>query len=465
MRLITCSNSAPSIDAGTGELIVAPGSPGGLLPIMISLLGEVDGHWIFTAPASAGPEPTGSGRTRSLPIVLDERLAAAHYSKISISTFLWLFHYVFDTTYEPTFSTAARADWSGYETVNRLFADEMIRHQDGSTDEILLVHDFHFMLVPGMIQERSGGRRSRLVYFHHVPWCEPDYFALLPEWMRTPVLESLLASDVVGFHCTRWAEAFIACCERFVDGVEVSGMVVKHRSHQTSVAVAPGPIDADTLRMLKDEPITQSWRERLLRRADGRRPIVRVDRLDLWKNVIRGFEAFELLLERDKHLAEQLWFCGIVSAPRKPTERSIAYRARCEATAQRINDRFGVPGREPVSLLYPDGDHTRHRAVAALEVSAVTLVNPTLDGLNMVAKEALVVGSAPLLLSRNAGAFEQLRDGVLPVQPYDIEGTAAVMRSALDGARSDGAEAMHGRLSRETAAGWLWRLLADHPPG
>ena len=463
MRLITCSNSAPQIDVTTGEMVTTPGTPGGLLPIMMSLLGEVGGRWIVTSPTGAAQDPIVNGDMAVTPLAIGDELASAHYGKISISTFLWLFHYVFDTTYEPSFSSAAHTHWSGYEEVNRRFAEQMLLAHEDSAEQVMLVHDFHLMLVPGMIHERLPDRRSRLVYFHHVPWCEPDYFALLPTWMRTPVLESLLASDVVGFHSQRWADAFASCCDRFLGAAKVTATSVEYRGRRTSLAVAPGPIDADVLQTLQADPLTEQWRDCLTQQAAGRRPIVRVDRLDLWKNVVRGFEAFELLLEREPALASELWFCGIVSPPRRPTGRSIAYRTLCEATANRINERFGGAGRDPVSLIYPEGRHSRHRAVAALELSSVTLVNPTLDGLNMVSKEAMVVGSAPLLLSVNAGAYEQLQDGVIPIHPYDVEATADAMVAALDGDRVAGSAHVAGRLRQETAAAWLQRLLADHP--
>ncbi|MFG1675416.1 trehalose-6-phosphate synthase [Micromonospora sp. NPDC049282] len=432
---------------------------------MVSLLEEVGGHWIYTSPTEGVPPPARPGPITLHPLVFDARLSAQHYAGISIQTFLWLHHYVFDTTYEPTFDYRVVEQWAGYEEVNRRFAREISLAHQNSSDEIVLVHDFHLMMVPLFFTDDTPGRQSRLIYFHHVPWCEPDYFSLLPEWLRTRVLESLLRCDVVGFHSRRWANAFLACCERFLPAVKVDGNRVEYAGHRSTVAVAPGPIDGGALLELREDPSTAAWRERLLARARHRRPVVRVDRLDLWKNVIRGFEAFELMLSRDPALADELWFCAVVTPPRRPSERSGRYRDRCEETVARINDRFN-PGSgaatEPVSLIYPQaGDNTRHRAVAALEVSAVTLVNPTFDGLNMVAKEALVVGSAPVLLSVNAGAYEQLRDGVTPIHPFDVEATADALSTAVAGDAVDDAGGRRAALRQESAAEWLRRLLGE----
>ncbi len=470
MRLITCSNSQPQVDLETGALQTTPGSPGGLVPIVLSLFNEVGGHWIFTSAksgAAATAERSGGESIVLTPVSFHQQLADRHYDRISIRLFLWLFHYIFETPYEPSFDRTTRDDWSGYEAVNRRFADEIARIHRNESDEVVLVHDFHLMLVPEYFNRTVRGRRSRLAYFHHVPWCAPDYFALLPDRMRTRVLHSLLSCEFIGFHSRRWAEAFLACCARFVPDAEVGRDRVVYRDHTSVVTAVPGPIDSETLDLLRADPITAHSCERLTAQADGRRAIVRVDRLDLWKNLIRGFEAFELLLSRQPALAGDLWFCAIVTPPRKPTERSIHYRARCEATVDRINERFGSadPDRRPISLLYPEAEgSSRHRAVAALEISSVTLVNPTLDGLNMVAKEAVIAGSeSPLLLSVGAGAYEQLRSAVTPVHPFDIESTAEALLGALDAGQSASMDSCRAQLRAESGSAWLNALLS--PPG
>ncbi|MGV9613882.1 trehalose-6-phosphate synthase [Nocardia xishanensis] len=405
----------------------------------------------------------GSGPITLEALEFDEKLSASHYDRIAIRTLLWLFHYVFDTTYEPSFSRNMSEHWAGYRTVNERFAQAILHSQSNSADEVVLIHDFHLMMVPTLLTEVNIERRNKLVYFHHVPWCAPDYFAVLPEWIRTPILNSLLQCDVVGFHSQRWANAFVSCCERFLPEVKIDGYELTHRGNRSAVVTAPGPIDAQALDILREDPITAAWRDNLHRRARGRAPIVRVDRLDLWKNVIRGFEAFELILDREPGLARDLWFCAIVTPPRKPTDRTSLYRARCEETVARINAKFRTGDVEPISLVYPgEADNTRHRAVAALEISAATLVNPTLDGLNMVAKESVVVGSAaPLLLSVNAGAYEELRSGVLPIHPFDVESTAEALLTAIGSGAPTTMANCRIALRQETAASWLRALLAE----
>ena len=144
--------------------------------------------------------------------------------------------------------------------MNREFASTLARLHENDSDEVVLVNDFHLMLVPLLFSENVPDRRSTLAYFHHVPWCEPDYFGILPEWMRSDILRSLLRCDFVGFHCERWGDAFLACCDRFLPGAEVVGRNVTYQSHATVVSTAPGPIDAQVLVELRAQAETSGGR-------------------------------------------------------------------------------------------------------------------------------------------------------------------------------------------------------------
>jgi trehalose 6-phosphate synthase len=472
MRLLACSNSGPRLTPEGGAVRSASATPGGLVPILSALFEELGGHWVFTALDGARADLV-HGRSVSgeqvswQPLRIDARVMQRQRASISIGTLLWLFHYLFDTSTAPSFDEQIQPAWHDYVEVNRQFADAVLAAHENDADEVILVNDFHLMLVPSLLAARVPERVSRLAYFHHVPWCEPGYFGILPEWMRTGILESLLACDVVGFHSHRWGEAFLGCCARFLPGLEVSGRTVVHRGHETLVTTAPGPVDADVLKGLRDQPATERWRDTLNRRGGGRRIVTRVDRLDLWKNLERGFLAYETLLRRRPQLAGEFWFCAIVTLPRLQTNRHRRYQARCEQVAARINDRFSAGG-EVVSLLYPGaGGSPRDRAVAALSLGAAVLVNPTFDGLNMVAKEAVVLNPhAPLLLSTNAGAFPQLASIATPIQPFDVVSTADAIGAATDGDHpgEDAVALCAAALHEESAAAWLRAVLGGPGP-
>lgn len=469
MSLIVCSNSAPKWEPGTGLL---PRSPGGLVPLLVTLLSQ-GGDWLCTAPVSgpaAVPDPPAPGSPEATaPVTVTDlpgsvrmhqvRMPAPvleqHYLDIGVRLMLWLFHYLLDTAREPVFDASLADAWAGYQAVNQAYARHLAGLGPGDPADLILINDYHLFLVPELL-DRAGGRAGRLVFFHGLPWCEPDYFGILPPAIRDAILRSLLRCDVVGFHCGRWARAFAACCARFVPGCGAGDDYVEAGGHRTRLAVLPFPLDVDAVDRMRAEPATAAWQERLAGLAGGRQVIARADRIDLWKNLPRGFAAYERLLTRRPALARDWWFAAVATVPSRTTERSRALQRECEAMVESLNERFAAPGRPAVSLVYPDLPTTRHCVLAALSRASVTLTNPTWDGMNLVAKEALYVApQAPLLLSENAGAYEQLAPLVTRLQPFDVTGTSAALDLAMTGDIPARGAAARALLRGQDATGWL----------
>jgi trehalose 6-phosphate synthase len=465
MGLIVAANSSPRWDEGAGLL---PRSPGGLVPMLAELLSD-GGDWVCTAPPGGPPAAAVSelpGGIRLHHVALPALAAEQHYSAVSTRVLLWLFHYLLDTAYEPAFDSSFAAVWSGYETVNQAYARRLADLITQAPDELVLVNDHHLFLVPELL-DQAGRRPGALAFFHGLPWCEPDYFGVLPAAVGRRILASLLRCDVIGFHCTRWARAFAACCERYLPGCHADDAGVRvGDGHRTRLAVAPFPLDTPALDRIRGESATARWQEDVARRAAGRRVLARADRIDLWKNLPRGVAAYQRLLERDPGLAGQWWFCAVATAPSRLNERTAELRRRCEETVAALNQRFGAPGRPAVSLIYPDLATSRNCVTAALSAASVTLVNPTFDGMNLVAKEALYLAEgAPLLLSRNAGAFEELAGHVTPLQPFSVAETADALAGALDRAAPAVKPPPAGLLRGGGAPGWLARLTGAVPLG
>jgi trehalose 6-phosphate synthase len=469
VRLVVCSNSAPRWQEGVG---LSPRSPGGLVPLLVSLLEARGGEWVCTIPAGDNDLEDGqvhlSDGITLHPIRMPGRILEQHYLTIGVRLMLWLFHYLFDTSQEPSFDAAFKEAWAGYEAVNQAYAGQLSKMDIGADDQ-LLINDYHLFLVPELLSHESGVRPGRMAYFHGLPWCEPDYYAILPPAIREQILTSLLRCDVVGFHDSRWATAFQRCCHQFLPDCQVDDHEVRHSGRSTRVAVAPFPLDTDALQRMATDSKTADWRKRISALSGGRRVLARADRLDLWKNHLRGFAAYRSLLQSNPRLVEDWMFCAVTTTPSRTTERSREHQRRCEALVAEINERFGTADRPAVSLVYPDASSSRQCVTAALSEADVTLVNPTIDGMNLVAKEALFLAPrAPLLLSVNAGAYEQLAPHVAPVQPYDIEGTADALDAAMAHAGGEGLD-MSGPPAQVTAllagagpTGWLTQLMEGH---
>lgn len=468
MRLLTCSNSCPQWDAGR----LQPRSPGGLAPMLVALLEEHGGEWIFTAPQGLNAPDTVrlDGDIVLHPMDFPEEVRGHHYDTISIGLLLGLLHYMHDASTQPWFDRSMLDAWASYEAVNQAYAERLGAVAENRTDELILINDPHLMLLPEHFARYLPQRRSRLSYFLGTPWCEPDYFSIVPGWMRTKILKSLLRCDVVGFHADRWSDAFLACCDRYLPEARIDGRTVSYRGHRTTVVAVPFPLDVDVLERMRDEPATGRWASRLQEIVQGRRMLVRADRVDLWKNIPRGLAAYEAMLERRPELADECWHGAVVTTPTRANQRHLAYQKQCDEIVRRINERFGRPGRDAVSFVYPAavGD-SRNCVVAALMMSDAAIVNSTYDGLNLFAKEAawLLHDRASLLLSANAGVHQQLGQYAVELDPFDLDQTSAAMEAALTGgAMPDPATAAARRkvLRAESLAGWIGAVFPESVP-
>jgi len=282
----------------------------------------------------------------------------------------------------------------------------------------VLVQDYQLALVPGLLKERRPD--LRIVAFLHTPWCSPQELATLPDEMAGAVLAGLAGAGACGFHSARWAEAFEGCCR-------------ERLGRAPATFVSPAAADADDLRSVAGSEECGRELSRLNAAVGDRTLIVRVDRIELSKNVLRGFWAFDELLENRPDLRGRVVFAAMVYPSRLGLAEYLAYGQEVQALADRINAKWGpaAAGWTPIML---DPDDNYPMSVAALRRADVLLVNPIRDGLNLVAKEGPLVNERDgvLVLSHQAGSWDELGDHALGVNPFDVSGTAAAMATALD---------------------------------
>ena len=429
---------------------------GGLIGAVAPVMERLGGTWIASALTDgdrrvAAAAPNGREQDGFTLRILDmpRDVHDLHYGVVS-NEYLWfLFHYLFDLPSQPVFDAHFERAWDAYRHVNDLYADAVASERGG---RVVVVHDYHLMLVGTLLRRRRV--RRPIVYFHHTPWCEPEYFGLLPEDVRTEILHGLLSYDVVGFHARRWADAFGECCRRFLPGVRVTTTRVEFRRRQTRIIVSPVPIDVPRLQRDADGPLVEEWARRHDEARGGRKLLVRVDRIDLSKNPVRGFLAFEQLLERRPRLAREVLFLALMYPSRLTVESYRRYYAECTRVVRRINDRFGE--HEPVALHFED-DY--QRSLGAMRIYDVLLVNPIFDGLNLVSKEGATANrrDGVIVLSRNAGVFEEIGPATIAVNPFDVAETADAIERALEMPRDERRRlsARARRLAqRSTPEGW-----------
>jgi trehalose 6-phosphate synthase len=371
------------------------------------------------------------------------------YNNVANSTLWFVHHLLFDTTNQPQFGLAFAPDWESYLAYNEAFADALAEEAGPEREpgEVrMLVQDYHLSLVPRMLRNRFDGaaRDTRIGYFWHIPWAPPDYYRILPLEMARALLDGILGADHAGFHAARWASAFLDCCAAILGadvnrmgpastgGAAIAGTVgrVRYRGHVTEVAVHPMGVDAEALRARAGGADVRAHIGTLGLAAGGRRLIVRVDRTELSKNIVRGLAAYRELLATRPQWRGRVMHLAFAYPSRSAVPEYRAYTERVRRLAREITEEFGTADWNPLILEVKD-DYPRSLAACAL--ADVLVVNPIRDGMNLVAQEGPVLSQrgCALVLSREAGAAATLAADALLVNPFDVSETAAAMHQAL----------------------------------
>ncbi|MBO1337899.1 trehalose-6-phosphate synthase [Streptomyces sp. VRA16 Mangrove soil] len=418
-EVLVASNRGPvsyvAADSPDGSGIEARRGGGGL----VSALSVVeDKLWVCAALGDGDREAVRRGITEPgvRMLAIDPEVYADAYNGIANSVLWFVHHMLYQTPLEPSFGPEFRRQWASYEAYNRAFAEALA--QEAAPGATVVVQDYHLALVPGMLRELRDD--LRIGHFSHTPWAPVDYFRMLPDDIAEQLLRGMLGADRLAFLTRRWADTFTECCTRILGGT--SG---------TRIGVHGLGADADFLRERSHradvEDRLAALREQI---GEDRKVIVRVDRTELSKNIVRGLRAYELLLETRPEWHEKVVHVAFAYPSRQDLAVYRDYTEEVSRVAEAINSRFGTPGWTPVVLHVKD-DFAR--SLAAYRLADVALVNPIRDGMNLVAKEVPVVSDegCALVLSREAGAHEELGEDAVSVNPYDISGTCAALAAAL----------------------------------
>ncbi|MFE9341052.1 trehalose-6-phosphate synthase [Streptomyces sp. NPDC007063] len=479
-RVLVASNRGPvSYTRAEDGTLSARRGGGGLVSGLSAIGPEADALWVCAALGDGDREAaraargrldtgdTGGQPVRMLDIPADTFEAAYHGVANSV---LWFTHHMlYHTPLEPVFDQDFSGQWAGYEAYNAAFADALAQEADDGA--AVLVQDYHLALVPGMLRARRPD--LRIGHFSHTPWAPADYFRLLPDDVAAQVLRGMLGADRTAFLTARWARLFAECCARVL-GAAVEGggspradasqhdpvprdassddaapedfsLTVTYEGRTTRIGVHPLGADGDFLRERAHRSDVADrlaqLRDQVGTGPDGapRRVLVRVDRTELSKNIVRGLYAYRRLLADHPEWRERVVHLAFAYPSRQDLAVYRDYTAEVSRVAEEINREFGTDGWTPVVLHVKD-DFAR--SLAAYRMADVALVNPVRDGMNLVAKEVPVVSDAgcALVLSREAGAHEELAPDVLSVNPFDVRETAAALRTALEADPADRAE-------------------------
>jgi trehalose 6-phosphate synthase len=443
--IVIASNRGPlSYRLVDGELVGRRGG-GGLVSGLAPLVERGEATWIAAPLSDADRAAARAGRVEadgmSVHLLdLDPAEHALAYDVVSNETLWFVHHGLFDLTRQPAYDPRWWEAWEAYRRVNERFARAIARL--APPDAVVLVQDYHLTLTAPLLRRERPDLRS--VHFHHTPFAGPDGLRALPAEPRAELLGALAEHDACGFHTEDWAEGFRASAARWGH---------PPRSVFTSTLSS----DRAELEEVARSEACRVAHEQLCAATGDRALLVRVDRMELSKNIVRGFAAYDLLLELRPDLRGRVEFLACCYPSRVGVPAYAAYRDEVHAEVERVNARWATDGWTPIRL---ETDDDFPRSVAALRRADVLVVNPVRDGLNLVAKEGPVVNErdAQLVLSTEAGAYRELHPAADAVDPFDLVATARAMADALDRPRPE--RAARARQLRElatarTPADWL----------
>jgi trehalose 6-phosphate synthase len=472
-RILVASNRGPvSFAVEDGALVASRGS-GGLVSALAPVVQETGGLWVASAMDEADRRKASEGRDGRLEVSIDdatyllrllpfeEATYDRFYNQVSNRLLWFLHHYLWDLPRVPSLTQDDRASWKAFREVNGAFAEALAEEAGGGGADVL-VQDYHLSLVPSMLRERAPA--VRIAHFHHVPFAAADYLRLLPREVREELLTSLLGADLLGFHTERWAENFMGAC-RLLDGADVlwRRRAVRWQDRLVRVGVYPIAIDAAQLRAAAVAPSVRRRRRALIAWRSDRSLLLRVDRAELSKNILRGFQAYEAFLRARPDWRGRVVFLALLQPSRRAVAEYRAYTDECREAAARINDEMGTADWQPVEIRMNDD---LDGVLAAYGLYDALLVNPVFDGMNLVAKEGPLLNRSRgvLVLSRTAGAYAELGRAAIGVDPVDVAGTAEAIAEALEmpaEERATRAATLRRAAASRTPAQWAGRQLRD----
>lgn len=447
----------------------AGGLAGALDPVARRLGGRAT--WISAATSDDDRAAIEAGEAEALKEILGypvfmldiEADTYARYYDVVSNRMLWFAnHCLWDELDVHDFGRDEIDAWDeAYEPVNRSFARAAAEHAD--PDSVVLFQDYHLATAPRYLRELHPNQT--IFHFTHSSFCGPEGLERLPRPLPQRVIEGMLGADLIGFHVPDWANGFLDCCERIGAEVDRKAYAVDHDGRRSWVRTYPIPIDADGLRERAAGPEAELWKDRFLSDWTHGGPseghlVVRADRTEPSKNIIRGFEAFGLLLDRRPDLAASTRFIACLY----PSRQTMPEYRRYSDDIERVVDE--IKARHPGSIqlfLQDDFDRT----LAALRIYDVLLVNPIMDGMNLVSKEgpALNEVGGVLVLSRGAGSFDELGNHAVEIpDALDVESTAKALEKALEmepAERKERAERLRGAAERRRPADWIDAQLED----
>ena len=476
-RLILASNRGPIEYYLTEDRqLQARRGSGGVVTALSSLGKYVEVDWIASAMGEGDRQAARRARGRRFKLPLADENLYLHFVVSPRNTYhkfysvicnplLWfLQHYMWNSPRTPNIDHVVHDAWeNGYVPVNQAFAqviiDEATRNEK---PPIIMLNDYHLYLTSAYIRKQI----PNLVIHHfiHIPWPSPSYWQLLPSFIRQAILRSLCTTDIIGLQTGRDVRSFLHCCESFIDEADIDyrKQTIRINEHTVKVKTYPISVDVASLKQMVSSARLKEYEEKLSH-LYGEQTIVRVERAEPSKNIIRGFRAFDVLLERYPQFLGKIKFIAFLVPTRTHLKPYQRYMEEVTQLIEAINKKYGTEEWHPIDFFYENNYIQEIRKIGLFRGS---MVNAVIDGMNLVAKEGPTVNNRDgvLILSETVGAHEQLGQNALTVAPTDLEGTTQALYTALTmppDERNKHATRLKRAIEEEDITNWLLHLLED----
>lgn len=475
-QLILASNRGPFDFLATEDGFERKRGSGGVVTVLSPIGRYTNPVWIAAARSEGDREIAREHGSNPIPVEdngaqyslrfvdIPHDVYNGYYNVISNPLLWFLHHYMWDTPRDPRIGEVEWSAWhGGYVPANRAFAKIISEEIERSAlSPVVLIQDYQLYLVPGELRHMHP--EATIQFFLHIPFPSSDYLRMLPVEMRQAIVSSLLMCDIIGFQTNRSAVNFLRAASSFVPDtrIDYDTGLIEHAGRQSAARIYPASVDPESVRELAFSPRAEQELGSLAPYF-GERNILRVDRIEPSKNIVRGFESYSLMLDSHPELKGRVKFLAFLVPPRPGIPEYEQYQDEIMAMVGRINIRYGTDTWRPIEAFV---GNNYVRALAAMRRYDVLLVNPLIDGMNVVSKEGVVVNERDgvIVLSEGAGSFEQFSPLPHFVSAGDILGTAEALYSALHmplPERRELATKLRESVEREDVVHWLETQLQD----
>ncbi len=461
-RLIMVSNREPYAHNRTKKGIVLKKSLGGVISALDPLMQETKGLWIAWGSGSADFDVCNAENKVLVPEKPKYTLKRIKLSKGEITNYykgfsnrvLWpLFHlFVEKINFDDDY-------WKSYCKVNKKFAHAVLEEIQTKNDWIW-IHDYHLALVPQYIKEKQPD--AKIAFFWHIPWPPWEIFGSLPQ--RSAFLDGLLHCDLLGFHTKSYVHNFMDCSNK-KSNIQIDKQKKQVTSATNTTRVKHFPLGisykdyydlAQTEGVLKESTkIKQMHKDKKL--------ILGIDRLDYTKGILDRIKAYEYFLDQNPDFRKKVVLVQIATPSRDNIEEYCEMKKEIDEAVGDINSRFGREDWTPIVYFYRK--IPQQSLLAYYKAADIGLLTPIRDGMNLIAKEftAAKDDDGVLILSEFAGASEELH-GALMVNPYDLEGTAGAIKTAVEmpaDEKTQRLKTMKDRVKKHSAQWWLSNFMDE----